>query len=65
MNDPHTDAEVVATAQRDQVLALLRDYASSCADVHDSFIIAGFTRDEAMQMTHRYLDKVEGFYEVD
>ena len=49
------------TALQDQWLAQQRDYAEWCIRILDTYLAAGFTRREAMEMTHRYLDFVEDY----
>ena len=45
-------------ACRDQYIAHLRDYADGCVQVRDEFLKAGFTMDQAFQLTMQYLDHV-------
>ena len=46
-------------ALRDQWQAHQRDYAEWCSRILDTYIAAGFTREEAFELLHRYLDMVE------
>jgi len=48
------------SAIRDQYQAMVRDYAESVKDIHDQYIRAGFTRDEALKLLFWHLDEVEG-----
>jgi len=43
----------------DQWHAQQRDYAEWCARIFVTYRGAGFTREESMEMLHRYLDVLE------
>ncbi len=43
----------------DQWQAQQRDYAAWCARILDTYMNAGFSRDEAFELLNRYLDFVE------
>ncbi len=49
------------TALTDQWHAQQRDYAEWCWRIFATYLEAGFERDEAMDMLHRYLDYLEAY----
>ena len=55
------EQEAAHVAQHDQWIALQRDYAASCKEIHDQFIIAGFSPNHAFELTLRQLDRLEGW----